>query len=82
EQTQGTGQAIHAMERVTEIALRVKNMTIEQTQQAALIAAAIKAIKDVIGRNLQTTKKTEQMANSMLEQSKILQEAVSMFKME
>lgn len=82
EQTKGTGQAIHAMERVTEIALKVKNMTIEQTREATQIANAIEAIKEVIEKNLQTTKRTEQMADTMLEQSRTLQETVSMFKTE
>jgi len=82
EQTKGTGQVIHAMETVTDIALRVKNITIAQTREATQIVSAIEAIKGVIEGNLRAIKKTGQIADSLLEHSKGLREAVSTFKIE
>ncbi len=82
EQTKGVAQVIRAMDTVTEIALRAKNITTDQTREAAQIVSAIQAIREVIEKNLESIKKTTQIADDLLEHSKGLLETVSQYKIE
>ncbi|HWP47473.1 MAG TPA: methyl-accepting chemotaxis protein [Candidatus Limnocylindrales bacterium] len=82
EQTKGVAQVIRAMDTVTEIALRAKNITTDQTREASQIVSAIQAIREVIEKNLESIKKTTQIADDLLEHSKGLLETVSQYKIE